>query len=75
MPVALQIAQFAFAFLDRAPALYKAGVDLAQEYSAHKAKVIELATANQAPTQADWDALHATLAPLEKSIQAAHRDV
>lgn len=77
MPIALQIAQFAFAFADKIPALIKAGVavsDVVTAYNANKARVLELATANQAPTQEDWDAMHASLAPLEASIDAAHKD-
>lgn len=74
MPVALQIAQFAFAFMDKIPALISAGVDITAAYAAHKAKVTQLATAGLAPTPADWDEMHAALAPLEASIQAAHKD-
>lgn len=74
MPIALQIAQFAFAFMDKAPALIKAGIDINAEYTAHKAKVTALATAGTAPSPADWDEMHAALAPLEASIQAAHKD-
>jgi len=73
-PIALQIAQFAFAFMDKAPALIKAGIDITAEYAAHKAKVTTLATAGTAPSQQDWDDMHASLAPLEAGIQAAHKD-
>lgn len=74
MPVALQIAQFAFAFYDRAVPLIQAGMDLSKEYAAHKAQVEKLASSDQPPSPADWDAMHASLKPLEDSIQAAHRD-
>lgn len=74
MSAALAIAQLAFAFYDRAVPLIQAGMDLSKEYSAHKARVEALANANQAPSPADWDAMLASLKPLEDSIQSAHRD-
>lgn len=74
MGTALAIAQFALAFYDRAVPLIQAGMDLSKEYAAHKAQVEALATANQPPSVSDWDAMHASLAPLEQRIQAAHRD-
>jgi hypothetical protein len=74
MPVAMQIAQFIFAFADKLPALIKAGVDITEAYNANKVKALELATANLAPSQADWDAMHVSLKVLEDSIQSAHRD-
>lgn len=73
MPIALKIAQFAFAFMDKVPALISAGVDITAAYSAHKSKVTQLATAGLAPTPKDWEEMHAALKPLEDSIQAAHR--
>ena len=72
MPITA-IIQFAFAFADKIPALIAAGVNFYEEYEAHKAKTIALALANEPPSKDDWDKLHADLAALEASIQAAHR--
>lgn len=71
---ALAIAQFALAFYDRALPLIQAGLDVSKEYSAHKAAVEQMAAANRAPSTEDWNAMRASLKPLEDSIQSAHRD-
>lgn len=72
MPL-VSIIQFAFAFADKIPALIAAGVNFYEEYEAHKEKTLALALAKQPPSKEDWDKLHADLAALEASIQAAHR--
>lgn len=71
----LAIAQLALAFWDRAKPLVDAGIDITKAYQEEHAREARLMAANAKPTPADWDAMHASLEPLEKSIQAAHRDV
>lgn len=74
MPI-LEIAQLALAFWDRAAPLVTAGIDITKAYQEQNAREAALLASNTAPTPADFAAMHSSLEPLEKSIQAAHRDV
>lgn len=75
MAAALQIVSFISMFWDKAMPLIKAGVDVTAEWQKNKAQAEQMAREDRAPLPAEWEALHAGMDQLEKSIQSAHRDV
>lgn len=66
---------FALEILTALPGLIKAGIDITALLSSSTKALNTMQAEDRGPTDAEWDALHAALKPLEDSIQAAHRDV
>lgn len=74
LPVAFEIASFAFGLMEKLPALIQAGVDVMPLIERNKQQVTAMANEGRPPTDSEWNLQNEELDRLANSIRTAHFD-